>query len=259
MNAGIYISVPYCRQKCTYCNFASAARPMSELPRYLAALEMEIASCRELWRQAGLPLLGAGAVDSIYMGGGTPGLLTGAQMVSLLGVVRRTFAVTPDAEITIEASPENVTTESAAAWSACGIHRVSLGVQSMVTRELRAVGRMHDGATVARAFGFLRDAKIKNISVDLIAGLPHKTCESWEETLNAVLALAPPHISVYMLEIDEDSRLGGELLAGGARYGAAAVPPEEQVVEFYTAAIEGLAAAGLPQYEISNFARPGAE
>jgi oxygen-independent coproporphyrinogen-3 oxidase len=258
-NPGIYISVPYCRQKCTYCNFASAARPMAELPRYLAALELEIAECRRLWQQAGVPLRDAVSADSIYMGGGTPGLLATVQMTRLLQAVHTTFAINSDAEITIEASPENVTLQSVSGWVGCGINRVSLGVQSMVAQELRAVGRMHDAATVSGAVAVLRAAGIDNISIDLIAGLPHQTADSWERTLAAVLDLAPPHVSVYMLEVDQDSRLGGELLQGGVRYGAAAVPPEEQVVEFYTRAIERLRDAGLLQYEISNFARPGAE
>jgi oxygen-independent coproporphyrinogen-3 oxidase len=193
------------------------------------------------------------------MGGGTPGLLTAAQMTSLLRTVRTTFPVCTDAEITIEAGPENVSPASVAGWVACGINRVSLGVQSLVAQELRAVGRMHDAATVSGAVAVLRDVGIENISIDLIAGLPHQTAESWERTLATVLDLAPPHVSVYMLEVDEDSRLGGELLQGGARYGAAAVPTEEQVVEFYTRAIERLRDAGLLQYEISNFSRPGAE
>jgi putative oxygen-independent coproporphyrinogen III oxidase len=257
MSAGVYISIPYCRQKCTYCNFASAARPLSELPRYLAALELEIS------QQAGPPFRGNVAAniqaDSIYMGGGTPGLLTGAQMSSLLGTIRRAFAVSPAAEVTIEASPENVTSETAAGWASCGVNRVSLGVQSMATAELRAVGRMHDANTVVRAVENLRDAAIDNISVDLIAGLPHQTESSWEQSLSAVLDLQPPHASVYMLEVDDESRLGGELLRGGAHYSAGAVPDQDEIVEFYTRAIERLGEAGLRQYEISNFARPGRE
>lgn len=259
MSAGIYISIPYCRQKCTYCNFASAARPMSELPRYLAALEMEISGHADLWQEAGLPFRESIAADSIYMGGGTPGLLTGAQMSGLLKTVRKAFAISPDSEITIEASPENVSSETARGWASCGINRVSLGVQSTNTAELRAVGRMHDGATVARAVESLRGAGIENLSVDLIAGLPHQTESSWERTLAAVLDLKPPHVSVYMLEVDDDSRLGGELLRGGAHCSAAAVPDQDQIVACYTRAIERLGEAGLPQYEISNFARLGWE
>lgn len=255
--AGIYLSVPFCRQKCTYCNFASDVHPFGELPRYLCALKLEIARRSELWQQAGLPRWEGVSVDTVYLGGGTPGLLDGEQLGTLLRAVRDSFHAESEPEITLEASPENVTATRAAAWAACGINRVSLGVQSMVGKELRAVGRMHDAATVARAFANLRQAGIVNISADLIAGLPHQTTPSWETTLELLLDLEPYHISVYMLEVDEDSRLGSEILHGGNRYGAAAVPSEEQVAEFYTLARERLRRAGFQHYEISNFARPG--
>ncbi|MBI3934490.1 MAG: radical SAM family heme chaperone HemW [Acidobacteria bacterium] len=255
--AGIYLSVPYCRQKCTYCNFASAVRPIAELPRYLNALQWEILRCRELWEEAGLPPQLPVAADSIYLGGGTPGLLNPAQLASLLHAVRTTFEIHREAEITLEASPENVTVENAAAWSSIGINRVSLGVQSMIMKELRAVGRTHTAARVAEAVVNLRSSGIDNISVDLIAGLPHQTAESWNATLQAVVDLEPTHLSVYMLEVDQDSSLGGELLRGGNRYGASVVPSDELVVELYTRAVERLADAGFLHYEISNFARPG--
>ena len=256
-DCGIYLSIPYCRQKCTYCNFASAVRPLAELPQYLRALESEILRCADIWERAGLPPQVPASADSIYLGGGTPGLLTADQLSHLMNALRSTFTVDPAAEITLEASPENATRERAAAWAACGINRVSLGVQSLVTRELRAVGRMHTAATVADSLATLRQSGIVNISVDLIAGLPHQTSESWEATLQCVLELAPPHLSVYMLEVDEDSSLGGELLQGGNRYGTSAVPSDELVVEFYTRTLESFANAGFLHYEISNFARPG--
>jgi oxygen-independent coproporphyrinogen-3 oxidase len=132
-----------------------------------------------------------------------------------------------------------------------------MGVQSMVKDELRAVGRMHDAETVRQAFALLRSAGIENISVDLIAGLPRQTAESWRVSLDALTELAPTHFSVYMLEVDEDSRLGRELLEGGGRYAAGTVPAEEQVAELYCDAAERLRAVGYEHYEISNFARPG--
>ncbi len=257
--AGIYLSVPFCRQKCTYCNFASSVHPFSELPRYLQALETEVARHGEFWRPAGVPAWDGVSADTVYLGGGTPSLLSGRQLHSLLDTVRSTFHVEGESEMTLEASPENATSDAASTWVCCGVNRVSLGVQSMVSRELRAVGRMHDAETVARAFAALRNAGIQNISVDLIAGLPHQTRESWEITLRSVLALEPEHLSVYMLEVDEDSRLGSELLRAGARYGAAAVPAEEQMVECYRAACERLGQSGYQHYEISNFALPGRE
>jgi oxygen-independent coproporphyrinogen-3 oxidase len=254
--AGIYLSIPFCRQKCTYCNFASEAHSSELLPEYLRLLESEIVNRIALWPSAGIPPWENAAADTIYLGGGTPGLLTGEQLGNLLDAVRTSFHVKQLAEVTLEASPENVTPAAAPAWAACDVNRISMGVQSMVTQELRAVGRMHDAETVLRAFASLRDAGIQNISVDLIAGLPFQTAESWRVSLETLLELNPTHLSVYMLEVDEDSRLGRELLEGGSRYRTGAVPSEEQVADFYCAAVEMLRAAGFEHYEISNFARP---
>jgi oxygen-independent coproporphyrinogen-3 oxidase len=258
-STGIYLSIPFCRQKCTYCNFASEAHASELLPEYLRLLESEILNRTTLWPSAGIPPWENAMADTIYLGGGTPGLLTGAQLQSLLEHVRTSFHVKhgmAGIEVTLEASPENVTEAAANSWAACGVNRISMGVQSMVTQELRAVGRMHDADTVRRAFGALRSAGIENTSVDLIAGLPFQTAESWRVSLEALLERNPTHLSVYMLEVDEDSRLGRELLEGGSRYRTGAVPSEEQVANFYCAAVEFLRAAGFEHYEISNFARP---
>ena len=257
--AGIYLSIPFCRQKCTYCNFASEARAAESLPEYLGLLEAEIRSRATLWPAAGIPPWDEVTADTIYLGGGTPGLLTGKQLAGLLRTARASFhakRTAAEIEVTLEASPENVTAANAGAWATCGVTRISMGVQSMVTAELRAVGRTHDAETVRCATASLRAAGIDNISVDLIAGLPHQSPESWRVSLDRLLELEPAHFSVYMLEVDEDSRLGRELLAGGSRYRAGAVPAEEQVADFYCAAVETLLGAGYEQYEISNFARP---
>lgn len=257
--AGIYLSVPFCRQKCSYCNFASEVHPSSHLPRYLRALQTEIADRARLWRMAGIPSSEDPPVNSIHLGGGTPGLIQPEQLAELLRTVRASFPLDPAAEITLEASPENVTAESAAAWASSGVNRVSMGVQSMAERELRAVGRRHCADTVARAFSILNSAGIDNLSADLIAGLPYQTEQSWDASLEAVLRLEPAHLSVYMLEVDQDSRLGNEILEQGRRYRAAAVPSEEQVAAFYCAAMERLRAGGYEHYEISNFALRGRE
>ena len=139
------------------------------------------------------------------------------------------------------------------------MNRVSLGVQSFVDAEAAAVGRLHKRATVLDDIARLRAAGITNINIDLIAGLPHQTAESWQESLAETLATRASHVSVYMLEVDEDSRLGREVIAGGTRYHAHFVPDEEATADFYVAACESLEAAGIAQYEISNFARPGSE
>ena len=165
----------------------------------------------------------------------------------------------PWKEATIEAAPGTVTAGRARAWAMAGINRVSLGVQSFVEREIRRTGRKHTAETVAREIGLLADHGIGNVNIDLIAGLPGQTAASWGESLDWIERLSPPHVSVYMLEVDEDSRLGKEMLAGGARYGAADTPEEDAVADFYETAVERLAELGIARYEISNFARPGSE
>jgi len=198
-------------------------------------------------------------VDSIYLGGGTPSTLAPEQLVQLFEGARRSFQVQPDAEVTVECAPGTLTPEMIETLLRCGVNRVSLGVQSFVDQESRAVGRLHTRAIVLDDIARLRVAGISEISVDLIAGLPHQTRESWISSLDDVIATNVPHVSVYMLEVDEDSRLGKELLAGGQRYHAHFVPKEDDVADFYEIACEQLNAAGIAQYEISNFARAGHE
>jgi oxygen-independent coproporphyrinogen-3 oxidase len=162
-------------------------------------------------------------------------------------------------EVTLEADPETVEVAKAEAWVTAGINRVSFGVQSFSDRELAAAGRIHRRADIYRAVQILRAVGIGNISFDLIAGLPLQTGESWSESLQRLAELAPEHVSVYVLEVDEKSRLGKELLSGGARYSAKAVPSEDQMAEFYEAAQKALGSAGYHHYEISNWAKPGFE
>jgi oxygen-independent coproporphyrinogen-3 oxidase len=162
-------------------------------------------------------------------------------------------------EVTLEADPETIEGEKAAAWVRAGINRVSFGVQSFSDKELAAAGRMHRRADIYRAAPILREAGIGNIGFDLIAGLPHQTKESWQQSLEELAALAPEHVSVYLLEIDEGSRLGREVLQGGARYSAGALPSEDEMADSYETAQEFLARAGYHHYEISNWAKPGYE
>ncbi|HEV1992851.1 MAG TPA: radical SAM family heme chaperone HemW, partial [Candidatus Acidoferrum sp.] len=162
-------------------------------------------------------------------------------------------------EVTLEADPETVEAGKAAAWVRAGINRVSFGLQSFSDKELIAAGRMHRRADIYRAVPILREAGIRNISFDLIAGLPHQTKESWRQSLEEMAVLAPEHVSVYLLEIDEGSRLGKELLQGGGKYSAGAVPSEDEMADFYEMAQEALGAAGYHHYEISNWAKPGYE
>jgi oxygen-independent coproporphyrinogen-3 oxidase len=242
--AGVYISYPFCGQKCTYCNFASGVFPRALVERYIEALLTEIGQHRWQWRP-----------ETLYLGGGTPGDLHPEDLEAVLSVVPGE----PWVEATIEAAPGAITPAQAEAWSGLGINRVSLGVQSFVTNELTRTGRRHDARTVARDVALLRSAGIPNINIDLIAGLPGQTLAGWRKSLDWIKRLEAPHVSVYMLEIDEDSRLGMELLQGGERYGARDVPAEGTIVELYETAVEHLRRLGLRRYEISNFARPGFE
>jgi len=165
----------------------------------------------------------------------------------------------PWAEATLEASPGTIAPNKARSWRACGINRVSLGVQSFVHQEIAATGRKHTAETVVGDLVTLRQAGIANFNIDLIAGLAGQTASSWRESLDWIERLEAPHVSVYMFEIDEDSRLGRETLLGGVRYGAANIPSETETADMYEFAVERLQALGIPRYEISNFARPGFE
>jgi oxygen-independent coproporphyrinogen-3 oxidase len=241
---GVYLAYPFCAQKCTFCNFASAVFPRELEARYIGALKAEVRGHAWQWKP-----------ETVYWGGGTPGNLDTGELREVV----ETIPGQPWLEATIEAAPGGLTAQKARAWAACGINRVSLGVQSFVEKEIRRSGRKHSAQTVAEELRLLESAGIRNCNIDLIAGLSGQTEASWRESLDWIERLAPPHVSVYMLEVDEDSRLGAEMLRGGARYGAAETPAEDQVVDFYEMAVERLAALGIPRYEISNFARPGFE
>ena len=256
MPLGLYISVPFCRTKCSYCNFASGVFSRAMYTRYVERV------CEEIRQARATPAALGGhfeaAVDSVYLGGGTPTVLPEEDLQRLFACVREQFAVARDAEITVECAPGSLDEPMLETLARCGVNRVSLGVQSMVDREAAAVGRQHKRATVLNDIARLRAAGISNINLDLIAGLPHQTEGSWGTSLDEVIASGVPHVSVYMLEVDEDSRLGRELIAGGTRYHAHFVPDEDAIADFYVEACRRLNAAGVVQYEISNFARSGA-
>jgi oxygen-independent coproporphyrinogen-3 oxidase len=254
---GLYISIPFCRSKCTYCNFASGVYPSSEHSAYVDLLIKEM---REVGGWAGaLSLELVRNVDTVYLGGGTPSLLEPELIKRLFGAIREEFAVDAHAEITVECAPGQLSDETLDSLVAAGANRVSLGVQSFVDREAKTSGRLHTRAKVLDDLRRLRDAGVTNVNLDLIAGLAGQTIASWEESLSILIGCEPPHASVYMLEVDEDSRLGREMLAGGARYYAELVPSDESIARMYEIAVERLEGSGLKQYEISNFARRGGE
>lgn len=250
---GLYLAVPFCRSKCSFCNFASQVHPAHAVEEYCTLL------ARELDLAAAADGLTGATLDTVYWGGGTPTLLPPSGVAAVNAALRRNFRVAPDAEHTIEAAPGTLTEAVLEAWLAAGVNRVSFGVQSFVESEARAVGRRQSPETIAADLERLRRAGLANLSLDLIAGLPGQTAASWRDSVAAALAAGVPHASIYMLEVDEDSRLGNELLAGGARYHAHAVPDDDQIADAYEYACAALPAAGLVQYEISNFARPGFE
>ncbi len=254
---GIYIQVPFCQTKCTYCNFHTGVVSAGRFAPYAAAVSREIREFRDNYRIAGIELpTNTGIVDTVYIGGGTPSLLETELLGGMLDAVRESFPC-EFAEITLEADPETIEEKKAVAWAAAGINRISFGTQSFIDEELKAAGRRHRRADIYRAVPILRGAGIGNISFDLIAGLPKQTTDSWRESLEESIALAPEHISIYMMEIDEGSRLGLEVLQGGSRYSAKDLPVEESMAEFYETAQMVLKAAGYDQYEISNWAKPG--
>jgi oxygen-independent coproporphyrinogen-3 oxidase len=260
MPLGIYIQVPFCQTKCTYCNFHTGPAARGLYAPYAAAVAREIQEHSSLYRAAGL-FDGAApgahdAVDTIYLGGGTPSLLDPADLARIVDAVRATFTHKLQ-EVTLEADPETITPAKADAWLAAGINRISLGVQSFHDAELVAAGRMHRRQDIFTATECLRAAGFRNISMDLIAGLPHQTAASWQESLNELLRLRPEHVSVYLLEVDEGSRLGQEILAGGARYGAGTVPDEDVMAASYERACQDLRSTGYEHYEISNWSLPG--
>jgi putative oxygen-independent coproporphyrinogen III oxidase len=240
--AGIYISYPFCQQKCSFCNFASDVSVPELRERYHAALFAEIQSHKWDW----LP-------ETLYFGGGTPSLMP-------QDLLRRIIETIPGqrlSEITLECAPGTLSKDRVRSWLGCGINRVSLGVQSFVDEELRLTGRRHRAETVGQDIALLRSEGIANINLDLISGLPEQTAKSWEISLDWIERLAPTHVSVYVFETDEDSRLGQELLHGGARYGANRMPSEDLMAELYERTVSRLQDHGFERYEISNFARPG--
>jgi oxygen-independent coproporphyrinogen-3 oxidase len=260
MNLGVYIQVPFCQTKCTYCNFHTGVVAREKYGPYADAVRREIA---ELAAGEDGTAMADALADTVYFGGGTPSLLEPSALAGILEAVRRNFGFARDVEsadcleITLEADPETVTAEKARAWLAVGFNRISLGAQSFDDRELLAAGRMHRRADIFTAVRILRDAGFRNVSMDLIAGLAHQTRESWEESVARMLDVRPEHISIYLLEIDEGSRLGKESLAGGNRYSAEAIPDDDAMAESYESACARLAATGYEHYEISNWGLPG--
>jgi putative oxygen-independent coproporphyrinogen III oxidase len=257
MPLGLYISVPFCKTKCSYCNFASDVFSPARMQAYVDRVVEQMSNADATAKAFHARL--SREVDTIYLGGGTPSILQPGQLEALFRALYQQFSVDEQAEITVECAPGTISEEMLRTLLRCGVNRVSLGVQSFVDQEARSVGRLHTRAVVKADIAKLREAGVSNINVDLIAGLPHQTATSWDESLETAITLEVPHVSVYMLEVDDDSRLGRELLAGGTRYHAHFVPDDDLTAQFYGFACEKLNAEGIQQYEISNFAKAGFE
>jgi oxygen-independent coproporphyrinogen-3 oxidase len=245
VSAGVYLHIPFCKSRCSYCDFATDVYRSSEaVGRYVAAL------CKEI---SAFPDQGIG-IDTIYFGGGTPSLLSPSQVESILAMVRERFEVLPDSEITMEMNPATATAESLAAHRELGVNRASFGVQTFNERDLKLLARGHDANDARTTFRFLREAGFDNVSFDLIAGLPGQSIDDWRRNLDEAVSMDPEHLSLYLLEIHEGTPLADQL-----RSGRRPMPDEDLAAEMYELMIDTLDAAGYRQYEISNFAKPGFE
>ena len=244
--AGIYLHIPFCRSRCSYCDFATGTYESALADRYVRALAQEIAA---------FSIEGeAHEVDTIYFGGGTPSLLAPAQIAHLLRVVHHRFRVTDDAEVTMEMNPGTVTLDALREFYSLGVNRASFGAQTFDDLELRRLGRSHSVADVRCTINDLREAGYTNISFDLIAGLPRQTLDAWSRNLTEALALRPQHLSLYLLEVHE-----GTPLADQIRRGVQPLPDEDLAALMYRLMLERIGEAGYEHYEISNFCLPGYE
>ena len=239
---GLYVHVPFCKRKCNYCDFCSSAASHQTVEAYVDMLCCEIDS----YAAADMPQ----HVDTVFFGGGTPSLLSASQMSQIIAHIRSAFVISPDAEITVEINPGTVTQEKMQAYFDLGINRISIGLQSIHENEMKILGRIHTYEDFLEAYSMLRHIGFSNISVDIMYGIPCQTMASLEQTLNAVIALQPEHISAYGLIIEEGTpffEMRSEL----------DLPSEDDEADMYALITDVLARSGFCHYEISNYARPG--
>lgn len=248
--AGLYIHIPFCERKCTYCNFNTTDFFTDLAARYVEAVSREIHHSGERLAQRIADKPSRVAVDSIFFGGGTPSIIAAKQIAQLIDACRAAFAVAADAEVTIEINPATFTREKIAGWLDAGINRASVGVQSFIDRELIALSRTHTADDARRTVDGLREAGFENLSLDLIAGLPEQTLDDWAFNLGEALRLEPEHLSLYLLEIKEGTQLFAQL-----KRGVRPLPDDDLAAEMYRMISAATRAAGYEHYEISNFAR----
>lgn len=246
MKAGVYIHIPFCRSRCSYCDFATGIYESRLAERYVGAIVKELAR----WREVEPPA----EVDTIYLGGGTPSMLLPRQLEMVLAAVHARFQVIANTEVTMEMNPGNLEVETLCAFSNLGINRASFGAQTFDDSELSKLGRSHNAAQSRQTFRDLRSAGFKNINLDLIAGLPGQTMDRWKRNIDEALELQPEHLSFYLLEVHE-----GTPLAEQIKQGRQPQPDEDVAAEMYEEMLERSAQAGYVHYEISNLCRPGFE
>jgi putative oxygen-independent coproporphyrinogen III oxidase len=258
--AGVYVQIPFCASKCSFCNFSSRVERPEVFAAYARALCQEVEQLPEIYARQGIDKgFASTAADTVYIGGGTPAILGIDLLSEITASLRKRFGFASSLEFTLETTPGSANGEFLRRARALGITRLSIGAQSFDDRELKAVGRLHSPAETRCLVETARQQGFRDVSLDLIAGLPFQTASSWQASLCSALSLRPEHISVYLFEIDSKSRLGNEVLEHGSRYHALQVPSEDFVADAYETARAALADAGYLQYEISNFALPGCE
>ena len=241
----LYLHIPFCVRKCAYCDFPSHAGREKDIPAYVEALKGEIIEAGQNWPNR--------RVETIFFGGGTPSILTGEQMKTLMDAVFSTFPVAPDAEISMEANPGTLTPEKLAAYRKAGINRLSIGVQAMNDRLLQNIGRIHTTEEAIEAVYMAKAAGFENINIDLMYGLPGQTIEDFDDTLKKALSLPVTHLSMYSLIVEEGTPLHARVEAGEQ------IPGDEETLVMQHTAAEAAAEHGLFRYEISNYAKPGCE
>ncbi len=257
---GIYIQIPFCASKCTFCNFSSQVERSTIFDAYAHALQNEVERWPRDLRSFGVnPDLFTQEVDSIYMGGGTPTLLGPDRLSAIVGTLRERLNCADEIEFTLETTPGSADVAVLKEFVRLGINRLSIGAQTFIEQELRSTGRLHSVDDAVLTVRDAREAGFRNLSLDLIAGLPHQTKESFRKSLQSLAWLRPEHVSLYLFEVDEKSRLGNEVVHGGGRYSAPNVPSDDFMAEAYEMGCDFLSREGYVQYEISNFALSGFE
>ncbi len=260
MSLGFYIQFPFCASKCSFCNFSSQVAPRAAFGPYVRAVKEEIRLLREKLPSFGVrPAMLALDVDSVYCGGGTPSLAGEDLLGGMFQALRERFRVSATAEWTLEITPGSAGANFLECMRKLGVSRLSIGAQSFIDAELSSTGRLHTAEKTRQQISLARSAGFENISLDLIAGLPFQTPETWQKSLEETLRLMPEHVSVYLFEFDEKSRLGREAASHGSRFHAPELPGEDFMAAAYEQARDLLKRHRYVQYEISNFALPGFE